>query len=227
MLRLNFFIFLSGIITISNAQCDSISKELFGVLTTNTISSVQIKSENDSRIPSVGAICEMNKYFETTLFGFKSTGWLSIADVVVTKVQGESISVKVLSESSEMTINGEKKNHFEKGNRVQLTWKEAPRNEPFYHVKDGDTLAIGNYFCEQKTGTWTFFYPSGKVQEIDQYQDGYLHGNYKVWNEQGILIEDGNYENGKRNGALNFYYEDGKLNRTENYLNDSLHGVST
>jgi antitoxin component YwqK of YwqJK toxin-antitoxin module len=210
----------------ANAQCDSVEYVMEGTLKNNSSTDLMIQLTPGTDIPAIGATGELNKYFETTLFGFISTGWLTIGVIKILEVQAGVAYAKVMEKHSEMTMNGEKKNNFEAGKTVQFTWKDAPRIEPYYQIKNGDTLAIGEQYCNEKTGKWTFYYPSGKIQEIDYYQNGYLEGEYKVWNESGAVIEVGNYSQGKRNGALVMYYDNGKTKKSEFYKEDKLDGLS-
>lgn len=221
-----FLIWAFGVAQMIQAQCDSVEYVMSGTLVTSSAVDIQIKLDEGTKIPEIGATGEISKFFETKLFGFLSTGWLNIGLIKITKVQNGVAYARVLEKHSEMTINGEKKNNFEAGKIVEFVWKEVPRREPYYQIKNGDTLAIGEYYCEQKTGKWTFFYPSGKLQEINYYENGLLEGEYKVWNENGGVIETGSFTKGQRNGELSFFYEDGTLKKREHYSEGKLHGLT-
>ena len=77
-------------------------------------------------VPMPGQHAEMSKHIEKSSGTFSFTAWLTVADVVVHKVEGSKLTCKVLEEHSVVTVNGEKKNHFTSGSEVKLEWKSAP-----------------------------------------------------------------------------------------------------
>ena len=110
------------------AQCDSIFLAQ-GKIVSNSSKTVEISFYDWKTMPEVGQIGELHKYFEKFVFGMQTTGWLGVADVDVTKVNGNTVSMKILEEKSEIIINGEKTNHFLIGNIMKLTWISAPKTE--------------------------------------------------------------------------------------------------
>jgi hypothetical protein len=48
-------------------------------------------------------------------------GWLTVADVVVQKVEGDVVTVEIEQERSQMTLNGKPVNHFTAGARIRLS----------------------------------------------------------------------------------------------------------
>jgi antitoxin component YwqK of YwqJK toxin-antitoxin module len=220
-LVLLYFVFLSAK---SFAQCDSSEFKIEGTLASNANTTININIGSEFDKPPVGTKGELNKFFEKQLFGMFSSGTLGIATAEVVKCDQKTLTLKVLKQKSEMVINGVKKNHFEAGKLVEFTWKEGPQLTPYYKIIDGDTLTKGQLFCGLETGEWTTFYASGKIEEVQFYKDGKLHGEYLFYNEDGILIEKGNFNNGIREGEYHFYYNSGKIERKGNYKNEKIHG---
>ncbi len=72
--------------------------------------------------PEAKTECELFKRFETKLGGFKASGWLDIAKVVV-EVAGSVMKVKIVEQKSKMKVNGKPVNHFKPGTEIKLTWK--------------------------------------------------------------------------------------------------------
>jgi hypothetical protein len=74
----------------------------------------------------------------------------------------------------------------------------------------------------KRHGTWTSFYPTGEVWTINQYDNGVLEGESKVYYPMGSsktekLNYEGSYKKGQRTGTWKFYDERGKLIKEEKY----------
>lgn len=63
----------------------------------------------------------LDKHFVQEIFGAQATGWLTVAKVEVVNCEERSLKVKIVEIQSEITVNGEKVNHFKVGNLVKLT----------------------------------------------------------------------------------------------------------
>lgn len=209
------------------AQCDSMTYTVEGNLITNSTANVKAKLEKGNNLPSEGDQGELLKYFESNLFGVKSTGWLSIAEVTVKSYNNESkiLALQVDKELSEMKVNGKKKNHFAKGNLVRMKWKVPPTQEYYTKIEKGDTLVKGLLLCEKRHGIWEYYYPDGQLQERDVYVHGEPDGDYIVYHPNGQIAEKGSYDMGKRTGKLLLFYQDGKKKRIVHYKNDLKHGI--
>jgi len=90
-----------------------LSKARHGVLTLSTKS-------GDS--PPVGTRADLSKEVKQKVFGMDVVAWVGIAEVEVTEVTKHTVVCKILEETSEIEINGKKKNMFEPGAPTQLVW---------------------------------------------------------------------------------------------------------
>ena len=217
LILITFSVFAAAI---AHSQCDSSAYEVSGKLSTNTSRTVEVMlDDRNGMIPGPGQIVNLNKHFESNLFGFKSTGWLDIAkaEAIEYDEQNNKVKLKVLEEHSEMTINGSKKNHFERGNIVKMSWKTAPIIEQKFEVIDNDTLARGELLCGYRHGIWRYYYRNGQLQEQDNYYMGKPDGEYTAWYEGGEIKETGSYDKGERNGAMTLYYISGQPKKIVNY----------
>ncbi len=95
-----------------------------------------------------------------------------------------------------------------------------------YFHKDGKTVLIEeNYIDGILNGDYKVFYKDGKLTEIKHYKNGILDGNSKKYNPKGILVADVNYVNGQLNGNATFYENNGNLKQKGLYENDLKVGV--
>ncbi len=107
-----------------NSVADSITLELPGIIKSKVNDIVTIQYSDAENIPAKNIKCTLSKHFDSVVFGFKTTGWLDIADVQVITCEKGILKVKIISEKSDMTINDQKVDHFKPGNEVKLLWKE-------------------------------------------------------------------------------------------------------
>lgn len=66
------------------------------------------------------------------------------------------------------------------------------------------------------------YYPNKKIRMTGTIKNCYWDGEVKYYYESGQLEHIENYENGVRQGLFQHYTENGQVYRTENYLNDTL-----
>lgn len=92
-----------------------------------------------------------------------------------------------------------------------LTAKEIYRN--------GDKNVYDNSF------TATFYSPKGVVEEVSNYKFAKLHGETKLFHEDGKSVKQtGYYENGLATGKWKVFYPSGKLQRETEFVNDKWNG---
>lgn len=213
--------------TMVYGQCDSTEHVMSGKLITNTSRNVKIELEDETDLPRMGQTGTLSKYFESNLFGFKSTGWLTIATIEIVSYNWDThaMTVKVIEEQSEMIINGKKKNHFERGNLVKFEWKTAPRHEMYHKIEGGDTIVRGVLFCGKREGEWKYFYRGGVLQEVDNYKNGEAHGAYTSYYPDGTIAETGFHIEGKRDGKMTLYHPSGEHKKVVHYKEGIKHGI--
>ena len=68
----------------------------------------------------VGAHGTMSKRFSHQIGPLSMTGWLEIAEVTVTKVEGRRVSFRLDAEKGEITLNGRRLNHYAGGAEIKV-----------------------------------------------------------------------------------------------------------
>ena len=107
-----------------NTIKDSVRFEIEGIIKSKSNDFVTIQYSPQKKLPAKNTYGNLSKYFESVIFGFKTNGWLDIADVTVASSEKGILKLKILNEKSQMTINEEKVDHFAAGNKVKIIWKE-------------------------------------------------------------------------------------------------------
>jgi antitoxin component YwqK of YwqJK toxin-antitoxin module/Tfp pilus assembly protein PilF len=80
------------------------------------------------------------------------------------------------------------------------------------YLADGSKRMQGTFNEKNNiTGTETFFYPSGKVFETDEYVDGQEQGPSIAFYPDGTKKNESQYANGKLNGYHQLWYSNGQL----------------
>ncbi|MDT0551704.1 toxin-antitoxin system YwqK family antitoxin [Urechidicola vernalis] len=95
-----------------------------------------------------------------------------------------------------------------------------------YFHKDGKTVMIEeNYENGKLSGEYKLFYENKKLTKLTHYQNGREHGNCKQYSDSGILIEDVNYVQGQLHGPAIYYETSGQLKQKGSYEEDLRVGV--
>jgi hypothetical protein len=69
-----------------------------------------------------GTIADMSKHFEEKMGNMTMSGWLVVAKIEFIPTTHQNTDIKILQEKSEITVNGEKVDHFKVGKRIKLEW---------------------------------------------------------------------------------------------------------
>ncbi len=117
-----------------------------------------------------------------------------------------------------------------------------------YYTLKGKVNCEGFMLGRNRVGTWTYFFPNGKILSTETHTDGKLNGvvynyypngktleetNYvhgtlsgssKKFSEDGVLLEEVTYENGVLNGPAKYYELNGKLKEKGIYKNGKRFG---
>jgi hypothetical protein len=80
------------------------------------------------------------------------------------------------------------------------------------------------YDKEKEPNVLRNYYPNGTLEEECNYNNGKLHGPYKVYYPNDILKEERNYISGNRHGPYKSYYENHKLELECNYIDGKING---
>lgn len=122
-----------------------------------------------------------------------------------------------------------------------------PIGEWKYFMLNGYTEIEGSYDINgKKEGTWTWYYPNGKILIQENYVEGYkeglfiefdenknviLKGNFVEDKEVGFwirhnkdFIEEGNYVDGRREGKWKGYYKNGNTTYETSFADNNYNG---
>ena len=98
---------------------------------------------------------------------------------------------------------------------VILAGRSFGQEEVKEYYEKGGTKAAGKIKDGQKEGKWFFYYPSGKLKEINYYVMGIAEKNWKRYDEAGNLLLTVTYKDNREyriNGEkVEFADEDIKL----------------
>lgn len=64
--------------------------------------------------------------------------------------------------------------------------------------ESGKVIETGYYLNNKMHGTWTAYYPSGKVQAIVKFREGNRHGKWSFFDENGRILMVITYNNNKK-----------------------------
>jgi antitoxin component YwqK of YwqJK toxin-antitoxin module len=78
-----------------------------------------------------------------------------------------------------------------------------------------DTSKIEYYKNGILDGVKKVYYPSGKLQRLITYRMGNYEGPFRIFNEEGKIIESLMYKNNIKDGEATYFYDDGKPLRNE------------
>lgn len=212
---------------VSYAQCDSVEFVLEGDFITNSVRNPIVKIDKGLTNPVIGQEVKISKYFETKLFGFMTSGYMSIANAKISKISGQNITFNIIEETSDVTINGKKKNQFAKGNHVKIEWKEKPQIKTRLKMENGDTTIYGQMLCGKRIGEWRWYYDNNKIKATEYYVNGELNGPVRGYYKNGVLKKEVNYVEGKKEGKYTGYYENGNMEYVENYKDGKIDGAVT
>jgi antitoxin component YwqK of YwqJK toxin-antitoxin module/tetratricopeptide (TPR) repeat protein len=76
---------------------------------------------------------------------------------------------------------------------------------------DGSKWISGNYVRNQKAGEWKYYDDYGLLSTIENYLDGSMEGAYRSYHPNGQLQVETTYSNGSMDGYYKKYYANGQL----------------
>lgn len=84
---------------------------------------IELKLESqEGEAFQTGTAADMFKHFEEKMGNMSMSGWLGVAKVEFVPTTKQNIQIKILEEKGEITVNGEKVDHFKTGKRMKLEW---------------------------------------------------------------------------------------------------------
>lgn len=93
-----------------------------------------------------------------------------------------------------------------------------------FFAPDGQKNAEGREVNKQREGEWKFYQEKGLLLSTETYSNGKLTGVRKVFYPNKVVAEETTYANGIKEGAYKKYTEKGTLLEETVYKNDVLHG---
>ena len=94
----------------------------------------------------------------------------------------------------------------------------------FYDQKK-NIISQGKTINRKNEGQWRYFHKNSKdIRTTENYKNGKLHGNRKVFYIGNIIAEEVNYLDGKRNGLLKIYTIKGIVMEESNLKNNVYDG---
>ncbi len=76
---------------------------------------------------------------------------------------------------------------------------------------EGTLLEEAHYLADSLDGERKYFFPNGKVESIEHYQNNQIHGKYQAFYEDGQLKIEQDFAQGALNGLSIRYYPNGKI----------------
>lgn len=109
-------------------------------------------------------------------------------------------------------------NKVDSQGRKQGDWKAFDVN--------GNLKFEGHFVDGLPVGTFTYYYPDGKIRAISEMIDGGKRSHTRIFHNNTRLMAEGNYLEEKKDSTWNYYSDfDGVLLSTENYANGVLEGT--
>ena len=122
------------------------------------------------------------------------------------------------------------RHYYEKGGlRAEMTWlPDGITCDAVIYSEEGKKYASGRYVNKKKHGLWTYFFESGIVGSIEEYDKGKPIGTWKYYYPDGKkILDETSYANGLRQGAWKQFYESGTVKMSATYQRDTLMGRCT
>lgn len=92
---------------------------------------------------------------------------------------------------------------------------------------DGSKAEEANYLNDSLQGERKYFYPNGKVESIEHYQMGVIHGKFEAFYEDGTHKVEQTFVNGALEGESLAYYPNGQLKERVMLKNNDENGPFT
>jgi hypothetical protein len=105
-------------------RTDTVQYELAGTIISKAGKIVKVRQSDTTKAPAVHTIGLFSKYFEKQFMGSVITGWLETGKMKVISFAKGVLTLELLEERSEITVNGKKEDHFKPGFKVKFAWSE-------------------------------------------------------------------------------------------------------
>lgn len=88
----------------------------------------------------------------------------------------------------------------------------------------GSRRMEGKNVDEKSEGEWIYYYESGEIEAIGGFEDGLKSGEWVYYHKNGGKAATGTYRNGARYGDWRYYHENGQLSQSGKVINDYKDG---
>ena len=206
----------------SVGQCDSITYERFAYFKEFKDGFLYLKHIEKPTNKYDGLTVQLYKFNKESSFNPNISKWSFIGEGKVINHQ-DGFKIKLINQG-EYNVKA-----LKLGDDIKVTWKKKAKTENIIKIEGTDTLYYGKLLCNNKVGTWKYFYPNNKIKNITNYNNkGELDGEYKIFHKDGgYLYEAGNYKNGKLDGKVHYYYANGKVKKEIPFVNGKREGTVT
>ncbi len=123
--------------------------------------------------------------------------------------------------------NGQFRRYFINGYLdTQCTYKDdLIEGCEIMYLANGTKTQITNYKDGKKNGPHTAFHIDGSVKIEGGFVNDMFDGDWKFYDERGVLVGEGKFENGT--GSVSSYYPTGELERITHFANNQKDGKET
>ncbi len=83
---------------------------------------------------------------------------------------------------------------------------------------------LTSYRLGKKHGSVITMTPLGKIEKIENYKNDKLEGTSRLYNEEGMLVEEALFSEGKKHGPYTKWYPNGKKEEESSFVNDKRDG---
>ncbi|HBS87195.1 MAG: hypothetical protein A2W91_03170 [Bacteroidetes bacterium GWF2_38_335] len=114
--------------------------------------------------------------------------------------------------------------YWPNGNKkVEIKYDSKGVGRAKIYSESGSLGAQGNYIDQLRDSTWVFYLGDKKRGE-ESYSMGKYNGSQKIYNSEGILIDDMNFKMDKMDGTWKQYYVTGNLKFQISFENNVRNG---
>lgn len=103
-----------------------VEHKVAGKLVSRKGAALVVELEGDE-LPEKGANAELFRKLDKPILLFPAGMTMGIAATTVDKVEGKKVSMTLAKETSTITVNGKKVDHFVKGTTIRLDWTTPPK----------------------------------------------------------------------------------------------------
>jgi len=205
------------------AQCDSLSYENYGGLKSITDSILNLKLTHIPGKKYKNLNVQLSKFNKESAFNPNIEKWGFIGNGTIIEDYEDGFKIK-LKTTGKLNLQALKPN-----DDIKVFWQIKANVEDILKIENNDTLYYGKIYCNNKIGTWKYFYPNNKLKNITNYNEvGDLDGVYKIFHKDGgYLYETGSYTNGKLEGKVYYYYANREIKKEIPFVNGKREGQVT